>query len=240
MVVMDATPKSMTDGMSRDISTQPAVIRAEGLTKSYHRGSEVVHAVQDVSFEILRGEFVAITGPSGSGKTTLLQMIGGMDRPTSGRLEVAGQEVSQMSDGDLTNLRRHKIGFVFQHFGLLPTLSVEENVLIPALLSRRDSKNRAQSLLEKVGLAHRRRHRPHQLSGGEMQRVAIARALINQPQVLLADEPTGNLDTATSKTILSLMTDLHADGLTVVVVTHSDLLAEAAERQIRLQDGRVV
>jgi putative ABC transport system ATP-binding protein len=240
MIVMEPTTTSANSGLRQEIETVPAVILAEGLTKTYHRGSEEVHAVQDVSFEILRGEFVAITGPSGSGKTTLLQMIGGMDRPTSGRLEVAGQEVSHMSDGDLTNLRRHQIGFVFQHFGLLPTLSVEENVLIPALLSRRDAKNRAQSLLEKVGLANRCRHRPHQLSGGEMQRVAIARALINQPQVLLADEPTGNLDTATSKNILSLMTELHADGLTVVVVTHSDLLAEAAARQIRLQDGRVV
>ncbi|HEX5323746.1 MAG TPA: ATP-binding cassette domain-containing protein, partial [Capsulimonadaceae bacterium] len=141
---MDKTETKNPQHEKSDIAT--AVILAEGLTKTYHRGSETVHAVQDVTFEVKRGEFVAIIGPSGSGKTTLLQMIGGMDRPTSGKLEVAGQEVSQMSDGELTHLRRHQIGFVFQHFGLLPTLTVEENVLIPALLSRKDAKSRAQSL----------------------------------------------------------------------------------------------
>jgi len=217
-----------------------AVVQAEDLTKVYRRGEEVVRAVDGLSFRIDEGEFVAVVGPSGAGKTTLLQLVGGMDTPTSGRLLLAGHEMSHLSDAALTRLRRDHIGFVFQHFGLLPTLSVAENVALPALFSRREARARVDALLERVGLSHRRHHRPGQLSGGEMQRVAIARALINSPRLLLADEPTGNLDTQTSERILALLQDLQRDGLTVVVVTHNEALAQAAGRRIVLRDGKMV
>ena len=216
------------------------MIRAEGVTKVYRRGVEEVRAVDGVSCTVENGEFVAIVGPSGAGKTTLLQLIGAMDAPTSGQLWVAGQEITNLGDAGLTRLRRDRIGFVFQHFGLLPTLSVAENIALPSLLSRRRMGPRVDFLLDKVGLTHRRRHRPGQLSGGEMQRVAIARALINSPSLLLADEPTGNLDTATSRTILTLLQDLHREGLTVVVITHNEMLAETAQRRLTLADGKLV
>jgi putative ABC transport system ATP-binding protein len=216
-----------------------AVIRAENLRKVYRRGAESVVAVDDISLTVVLGEFVAIVGPSGAGKTTLLQLLGAMDTPTEGRLFLAGQEVSRLSDGQLTRLRREQIGFVFQHFGLLPTLTVAENVALPALF-RRASRDRVDLLLDRVGLSHRRGHRPSELSGGEMQRAAIARALINSPRLLLADEPTGNLDSATGAAILELLRDLQRDdGLTVVVVTHNPTLADAAARRIILRDGRI-
>jgi putative ABC transport system ATP-binding protein len=218
------------------------LVEARELRKIYRRGTEEVRAVDGVSFAIESGEFVAIVGPSGSGKTTLLQLVGAMDTPTSGSLRLAGQELACLNDRRLTQLRRERIGFVFQHFGLLPTLTVAENVALPTLLLRkRKIQNRVDELLERVGLAHRRHHRPSELSGGEMQRVAIARALVNGPDLLLADEPTGNLDTGTSETILGLLRNLRqSGGLTVVVVTHSELLAGAAERRIPLRDGKVV
>jgi putative ABC transport system ATP-binding protein len=216
------------------------LIEARELTKVYRRGAEVVRAVDGVSFTVARGEFVAIVGPSGAGKTTLLQMAGAMDTPTSGTLLLAGRDVSGLGDGDLTRLRREHIGFVFQHFGLLPTLTVEENVALPALFSRRKVGARVRELLEQVGLAHRRGHRATELSGGEMQRVAIARALIHSPDLLLADEPTGNLDSLTSEAILNLLRRLRQEGgLTVVVVTHNEALARAADRRIALRDGRI-
>ncbi len=217
-----------------------AVVQAEGLTKLYRRGTEEVRAVDNVYFRIDPGEFVAIVGPSGSGKTTLLQLLGAMDAPTSGRLSLSGQELSGLSDAALTRLRREQIGFVFQHFGLLPTLSVAENVALPALLSRREVRGRVDELIESVGLSHRRRHRPAQLSGGEMQRAAIARALINSPRLLLADEPTGNLDSATGADILALFQQLQRDGLTVIVVTHNESLAHAADRRLYLHDGQII
>ena len=226
--------------MVRSLANEATVVQAEGLTKIYRRGMEEIRAVDGVSFRVEPGEFVAIAGPSGSGKTTLLQLIGAMDAPTSGRLWLAGQEVSALSDAALTQLRREQIGFVFQHFGLLPTLTVAENVALPALLSRRNAQARVDELLEMVGLSHRRRHRPAQLSGGEMQRVAITRALINQPRLLLADEPTGNLDSATGADILALFQRLRHDGLTVIVVTHNEALAAAADRRLILRDGQVI
>ena len=195
--------------------------------------------MDEVSFGIARGAFVSIVGPSGAGKTTLLQLIGAMDTPTSGLLSVDGQDMSRMSDGALTRLRRERIGFVFQHFGLLPTLTVEENIALPAMFSGTNVRERVNQLLDLVGLTHRRRHPPSQLSGGEMQRCAIARALINSPQILLADEPTGNLDTATGTKIIELMTSLQQDGLTVVVVTHNEALAQAAQQRIEMKDGRI-
>ena len=218
----------------------PIVIRAEALTKTYQRGIERVHALENVSFTVAAGEFVAIVGPSGAGKTTLLHLLGCMDTPTSGLLALSGTSTAGMKDGELTRLRREQVGFVFQHFGLLPTLTVAENVSLPTLFSRRKVAERAQDLLERVGLAHRRNHRPHELSGGEMQRVAIARALINSPRLLLADEPTGNLDSASGESILALFQQLQQDGLTVLVVTHNPGLAVAAPRQLTLRDGRLI
>jgi putative ABC transport system ATP-binding protein len=216
-----------------------AVVEARDLTRSYGRGSEVVHALDGVSFTIGQGEFTAITGPSGAGKSTLLNLIGCMDTPTSGTLSIAGHEAQALNEAGLTRLRREELGFVFQHFGLIPTLTVAENVGLPALFARRQAAARATELVNKVGLGARRDHRPQQLSGGEMQRVAIARALINEPQLLLADEPTGNLDSATGDNIIELFRQLNAEGLTIVVVTHNPTLAATARRTLELRDGKL-
>jgi putative ABC transport system ATP-binding protein len=216
------------------------MIEAENLCREYRRGEEIIRAVAGVSFRLERGDFAAFVGPSGAGKTTLLQMMGAMDRPTSGTLRIAGEEIGVLGDAGLTRLRRNHIGFVFQHFGLVPTLSVEENITLPLLFSGRRGGCNVEALLERVGLAGRRRHRPSQLSGGEMQRAAIARALVNSPEILLADEPTGNLDSATGGRIVELLQALNRDGLTVGVVTHNAALAEAAARVITLRDGRIV
>jgi putative ABC transport system ATP-binding protein len=223
----------------------PPLVVAEGLTKIYRRGAETVRALDGVSLELAAGEFAAVVGPSGAGKTTLLHMLGCMDRPTSGRLVLDGCPVDRMSEAELTQTRQQRLGFVFQHFGLLPTLTVAENVGLPNLfaagpLSRSAIRQRVDALLERVGLLRRREHRPHQLSGGEMQRVAIARALMNEPRLLLADEPTGNLDSGTAAGVVSLLRDLHRDGLTVVVVTHNEGLAEEATRRLVMADGRLL
>ena len=231
MIATDARPDALTSTAS--------IVEGVEVSKVYRRGQEEVRALDAVSFHIEQGELVAIVGPSGAGKTTMLQLIGGMDTPTSGNLMVAFHDMSHLKDGALTKLRRDHIGFVFQQFSLLPTLTVEENVALPALFAHRERRDRVTALLDRVGLIHRRKHRPGELSGGEMQRAAIARALINGPSMLLADEPTGNLDTATSHRILELFHELHRDGLTVVVVTHSETLAGTAERRIRLVDGKI-
>jgi putative ABC transport system ATP-binding protein len=215
------------------------VIEAVLLTKMYPRGRERVRALDQVSFEILRGEFVAITGPSGAGKTTLLNLIGCMDAPTSGTLKLSGREIQALDERDRTYLRREQIGFVFQHFGLIPTLTVAENVALPAIFAHRNGSARLGELLERVGLAHRRSHRPHELSGGEMQRAAIARALVNEPELILADEPTGNLDSGTGASIIELFQQLNRDGITIVTVTHNTAMASAAQRQLMLRDGRI-
>lgn len=228
----------MSASVPHEYSQSPC-ITAEKLCKTYRRGVEEVHALRDVSFTIGTGELVSIVGQSGSGKTTLLNLIGCMDAPTSGSLRLADQDVAQLSERDRTQLRREQIGFVFQHFGLIPTLSVRENIALPALFARRRVQQRVDELLEKVHLTHRRDHRPHELSGGEMQRVAVARALINAPQVLLADEPTGNLDSVTGSAIIELFQDLLRDGLTVVVVTHNQELAAVTQRQLVLHDGEL-
>ena len=232
----------MIVGMKDDVvaASTKTVVRAQDLVKIYKRGTDEIRAVDNVSFEIQAGEFVAIVGPSGAGKSTLLQLIGCMDTPTSGRLELDGQNTANLSDGVLTKLRRERIGFVFQHFGLLPTMTVAENVSVPAMFAKRDVRARVDELLRKMGIEGRRDHRPPQLSGGEMQRTAIARALINSPSLLLADEPTGNLDSATSDTIIELLQTLNAGGLTIVVVTHNDTLANAAKRRIDFRDGKIV
>ena len=222
------------------MSETSPVISAAALTKSYRRGHETVHALNEVSFQIGRGEFVAITGPSGAGKTTLLNLIGCMDTPTGGTLQICGQEVQRLKERERTRLRREQIGFVFQHFGLIPTLTVAENIALPRLFAGRNGEGRIEELLARVGLTHRRTHRPHELSGGEMQRAAIARALVNEPALLLADEPTGNLDSATGDSIIALFQKLNSEGLTIAVVTHNATMAVAAQRQIALRDGRII
>jgi ABC-type lipoprotein export system ATPase subunit len=231
--------------VTRHSSLVTPLVIAEGLTKIYRRGAETVRALDGVSFELAVGEFAAVVGPSGAGKTTLLHMLGCMDRPTSGGLLLDGCPVDRMSEAELTRTRQQRIGFVFQHFGLMPTLTVAENVGLPNMLAARPLprsavRERADALLERVGLLRRREHRPHQLSGGEMQRVAIARALMNSPRLLLADEPTGNLDSGTAAGVVSLLRDLHRDGLTVVVVTHNEALADVADRRLAMADGRLL
>ena len=216
-----------------------SVVSAVGLSKVYVRGREQVKALDNATFDVWPGDFVAIIGPSGAGKSTLLNLVGCMDAPSSGTLKLLGQSVEELSEAERTRLRRDRIGFVFQHFGLIPTLTVAENVALPSLFARRPAPARVDELLAKVGLEPRRDHRPHELSGGEMQRVAIARALMNQPSLLLADEPTGNLDSVNGEAIIELFDRLNREGLTVLVVTHNHALAEAAHRQIELIDGRL-
>ena len=219
-----------------------SVLVARDLTRTYLLHGQPVEALRGVSLEVARGEYVAITGPSGCGKSTLLQLIGGIDPPTSGSVSVLGTRLDQLGDRDLTRLRLLRIGFVFQRFHLLPVLTALENVELPmaeAGVPRGERLARARELLRYVGLDRRERHRATQLSGGEMQRVAIARALANRPAIILADEPTGELDAATGQEILGLFRQLNRDGTTLVVVTHDDRLAAEAGRVVRLLDGRV-
>ena len=216
------------------------VIIAKGLTKIYHRGSEDIHALKDVSFAIGKGEFVAIVGPSGSGKTTLLNLLGCLDTPTRGSLKLNDIEINGLKERDLVKLRRENIGFVFQQFYLLPTLTVRENIELPLLFSKKNGyKSQIDEVIELVGLKSRAEHLPGQLSGGEMQRVAIGRALINEPKIILADEPTGNLDSATSLKIFQLFQNLNRKGLTLIIVTHNLELAKSAHKVIQLKDGEI-
>ena len=220
-----------------------AVLHAAGLSKEYRLEGQTVEALRGVSLTIESGDYVAIVGPSGSGKSTLLQLLGGIDTPTSGTIELLGTRLDALSDRALTRLRLLRLGFIFQRFHLLPVLTARENVELPmaeAGLGRDERRARAAELLAYVGLGARLNHRATQLSGGEMQRVAIARALANRPALLLADEPTGELDAATGREILDLFRRLNDDGATLVVVTHDDRLAEAARRRIHMLDGRIV
>ena len=226
--------------MSAEREQNGLAVSARELTKVYQRGREQIRALDKVTFEVQRGEFVAIVGPSGAGKTTLLNLLGCLDAPSAGTLRLFDRAVQDLTEQQRTHLRRDQIGFVFQHFGLLPTLTVAENVALPAFFAGRQAKDRLAQLLCKVGLEHRRDHRPHELSGGEMQRVAIARALMNQPALVLADEPTGNLDSATGQSIIGLFEQLNQEGLTIMVVTHNEILGRAAHRQLELRDGRIV
>jgi putative ABC transport system ATP-binding protein len=219
------------------------LIRTEGLVRRYRMGREVVEALRGVDFVLQRGEYAAITGPSGSGKSTLMNILGCLDTPDGGRYWLNGALVSDMRDGQLAHQRNREIGFVFQSFALLPRATALQNVELPlvyARVPRRDRARRAAEALERVGLADRARHRPAELSGGQRQRVAIARALVTQPSLLLADEPTGNLDTATGEDILALFDELHRTGNTVVVVTHEAEVAARAGRTLRVLDGRIV
>jgi putative ABC transport system ATP-binding protein len=211
--------------------------------RDYALGAERVHALQGVSLEIERGDYVAIVGPSGCGKSTLPNLVGVIDHPTSGTVSIAGNRVDGMSDREATSFRLHNIGFVFQRFYLMPVLSAVENVELPmaeAKVPVDERRARASELLAYVGLSARERHRPSELSGGEQQRVAIARALANRPALLLADEPTGELDARTGTEIISLFQRLNADGTTIIVVTHDEDLANAAHRKIHMRDGRIV
>lgn len=212
------------------------------VTKTVRSGPEDLTILDSVSTRIESGEFVAITGASGSGKSTMLGLVAGLDAPTSGRIVIDGDEVTSMGEDQLARLRSEKIGFVFQSFHLIPSLTALENVLIPMeILGRRDARARAAELLEQVGLTSRGHHYPNELSGGEQQRVAIARAFSNEPKILLADEPTGNLDSKNGTHIFDLMTDLHRrHDVTLILVTHDQALAQMAQRQIVLKDGRVV
>lgn len=217
------------------------LITLRNVVKTYRRGRETVHALNGVDLSIRQGAFVAVVGPSGSGKSTLLNVVGAMDRPDTGQVGIADQETTALDEKGLTRLRADTIGFVFQQFFLQPTLTARENVLLPTLFTReKHPASRADELLARVGLAERAEHLPGELSGGEMQRVAIARALINRPRLLLADEPTGNLDSRSAQAIYALLDELHKEGLTIVTVTHSEELAARAERRIHLHDGCIV
>ena len=219
-------------------------IRLTNLHRRYEMGDTHVDALRGVNLTIAPGEFVALVGPSGSGKSTVLNLIGGLDRPTEGKIWVDGVELTAQDERGLTAHRRHRVGFVFQSFNLLPRLTALENVALPLMFGRvpgRERLTRARSLLEQVGLADRLNHRPTQLSGGEQQRVAIARSLVAEPALLLADEPTGNLDTTTGGDIMTLLNALNVErGLTLLVVTHDPEVAAFADRIVRLRDGRVV
>jgi len=222
--------------------TQP-IVSLRDVRRDYALGAERVHALQGVTLAVDRGDYVAIVGPSGCGKSTLLNLIGVIDHPTSGTVEIAGKRVDAMSDREATLFRLHNIGFVFQRFYLMPILSALENVALPmaeAKVARQTRVERAAELLAYVGLGNRERHRPSELSGGEQQRVAIARALANGPSLLLADEPTGELDARTGTEIIALFQRLNLDGTTIIVVTHDEDLAGAARRKIHMRDGKVV
>ncbi len=221
----------------------PVLLSARSLVREYPVGGEIVRAVRGVDLDVGLGEYVAIVGPSGCGKSTLLNLLGAIDRPTSGRVTIRALDVGAMTDAQTTLFRLRHIGFVFQRFYLMPTLTARENVELPMAEARMrpdERAARAHALLEYVGLADRERHRPSQLSGGEQQRVAIARALANRPALLLADEPTGELDAQTGAEIIGLFGRLNADGTTIVVVTHDEDLAAAAARVVHMRDGRIV
>ena len=219
------------------------LIVANDLVKHYVMGEETVHALDGVSFTIPRGDYCAIVGPSGSGKSTLMNILGGLDTPTGGRIVIDGADIGATSDEDLAGFRNKTIGFIFQSFNLLPRLSALENVELPMIYGGVDPKERrerAAGLLTRVGLGERLSHRPTQLSGGQQQRVAIARALAGKPALLLADEPTGALDTHTGKEILALFRELNQEGVTVVIVTHDLEVAAAAKRTIEMRDGKII
>jgi ABC-type lipoprotein export system ATPase subunit len=217
------------------------LVRVENVSRHFEIGGQTIHALQDVSFDVNKGDFVAVIGRSGSGKTTLLNVVAGLDRPSSGHIYIEGEDVAAMNDGQLTALRRHKIGFVFQSFGLLPLLSAYENVEVALRIAGagiRERGRRANELLDTVGLGRRAHHRPYELSGGEQQRVAIARALANRPSLILADEPTGELDSTTANQIFELLLQVvEQENVTIITTTHDRLVMEKAGRVLELADG---
>ena len=221
----------------------PKLIRAEGLTKTYKSGHDQIIVFQDLAVEIAEGEMVAIVGPSGAGKSTLLHLLGGLDRPTAGSVKLGEFDIFKLGDVDLARFRNNEIGFIFQFHHLLPEFTALENVMMPMLIGRSShatARARAQLMLERVGLSDRASHRPGELSGGEQARVALARALVAQPRVLLADEPTGDLDSRTSESIHNLLKEVHeSQKLTSVIVTHNERLASVCDRVLHLEDGRL-
>ena len=218
------------------------IIKIRAIIRDFQLGQETVHVLKGIDLDIERGEYVAIMGPSGSGKSTLMNILGCLDTPTSGSYVLNGKDVSQMSDDELADIRNKEIGFVFQTFNLLPRTTALDNVALPMVYagaSKKERIARAEEVLTDVGLADRMDHRPNQLSGGQRQRVAVGRALVNKPSIILADEPTGNLDSITSLEILQLFDDIHKAGNTVIMVTHEEDVAERAHRVIRLRDGMI-
>lgn len=222
--------------------SNPPIIRFDAVSKSYGSGDAQTHALLKASFAIQPGTFTAITGPSGSGKSTILNLVGLLDRPSSGTIELDGRDVSDItSDSDRARIRRELLGFIFQQFMLLPKATALQNVMMPGIYSHLGNREaKARALLSQVGLGHRLLHRPNQMSGGEMQRVAIARSLLNDPKILLADEPTGNLDSKTGAQILKLLQEFTKEGKTLVVVTHDQHIADQADHVIAVKDGRIV
>ncbi len=217
------------------------MIHITGLSKLYKMGDSVVHALDGVDLTVRRGEFLGVTGASGSGKSTIMHLIGCLDRPTEGQYLLAGERVDKKNDRQLARIRNKYIGFVFQTFNLINRTTALENVALPLVYARAfGSRAKAKRALERVGLAHRAKHRPNELSGGERQRVAIARALVNDPPLLLADEPTGNLDSRTGEQIIELFHELHAGGVTVILVTHEMAVAAQAQRVVRMKDGKII
>jgi len=224
--------------------SKETVIQVENLVKTYQLGRVSIPALRGISFDVAKGEFLVVMGPSGSGKTTLLNLIGAIDKPTSGKISIDDRDITTLGEGELTKLRRHKIGFIFQFYNLIPALTALENVELPMLtagVSRKDASKRASQLLETVGLAERVAHLPDELSGGEQQRVAIARALANKPRVILADEPTGDLDTKTGIEVVQILYDTSKkENATVIVVTHDPAITEKADRILRMRDGNII
>lgn len=218
------------------------ILKVENLTKTYGSGENLVHAVDDVSFSVEKGEFVAIVGASGSGKSTLLHLIGGVDRPTSGKIFVDGNDISRMNDDKLAVFRRRQVGIVYQFYNLIPILTVEENITLPCDLDGRGvDRERLEMILDSFGLRARRKHLPNQLSGGQQQRASIARALINNPSLVLADEPTGNLDSKSSEEVMSMLKMCNQSyGQTVIMITHNLDIAKQADRIITISDGKIV
>ena len=225
------------------VATSELIVEATDLARTYASGETQVAALDGLSLQVKRGEFVAVMGPSGSGKSTLLNILAGLERPTGGRIAVDGVDLGALDEKGLARYRRGTVGIVFQAFNLLPRYRVLENVAFPLLFAgvpENERLRRAKAILERLGMSARAHHRPNQLSGGEMQRTAIARALVTEPSLLLADEPTGNLDTANGEALLAILAELHAKGQTIVLVTHEDSVAGRAERVIRMRDGKVV
>ena len=226
----------------KSIDQQRAILSLKDVVKTYVMGDEEVHALSGVSLDLDRNEYVAIMGPSGSGKSTLMNIIGCLDVPTSGTYSLDGEMVATKSEGELAEIRNRMIGFVFQTFNLIPRSDIFHNVELPLIyggMPKAERKERTQQAIEQVGLADRMKHKPNELSGGQRQRVAIARALVYNPSIILADEPTGNLDSKTGEEIMGMFDDLHSAGQTIILVTHEDHIAEHAHRTIRLRDGKI-
>lgn len=234
MIPMNEAPSNPADS--------GIIIRMERVTKTYSMGENEVHALRGISFCVRRGEFVSIMGPSGSGKSTCMNMIGCLDRPSGGTVEIGGRETAKMNENELAALRNRTVGFVFQQYHLLPTMTVLENVMLPLRyqgVSRAERARRASEALETVGLSDRQNHRPHELSGGQKQRAAIARAVVTRPAIILADEPTGALDSSTGRQVLELFRSINSGGTTIVIVTHDPGIGESADRCIRIFDGMI-